>query len=270
VIIPARPKHPKDKAKVENAVLIVERWILFRLRKRIFTSLADANEAIAALLQDLNNRPFQKLSGCRRSQFEAIDSPALQPLLVHAFEYTEFRRVRVGMDGLFEVDGTPYNAPYMLSGKVVDLRITLATVEVLYQGKRAASHERQEGDTPVINAQYLRPADRYFGQWSPEQSLAWALEVGAAVQAFLSNQLAASAIKEHGYRTTTSLKKMHKEYGSERLDAACGRAMEIGANSLSSVRSILRNKLDQQTNPNSAQTEAAFHHANVRGADYYH
>lgn len=108
-ILPARPRQPKDKAKVENAVLIVERWILFRLRKRIFTSLAEANEAIAALLQDLNNRRFQKLAGCRRSQFEVIDLPVLQPLPTHAFEYTEFRRVRIGLDGLFEVDGTPYN-----------------------------------------------------------------------------------------------------------------------------------------------------------------
>lgn len=270
VILPARPRQPKDKAKVENAVLIVERWILFRLRKRIFTSLADANDAIAALLQDLNDRPFQKLAGCRRSHFEAIDLPALQPLPAHAFEYTEFRRVRIGMDGLFEVDGTPYNTPFMLSGKVVDLRITPGTVEVLYQGQRAASHERKEGSTPVINAQYLKPADQHFGQWSPAQSLAWAAEVGAGAQGFLSKQLAASAIKEHGYRTTTALKKMHEEYGGERLDAACARAIEIGANSISSVRSILRTKLDRQVNPDSTHQEAAFHHPNVRGADYYH
>ncbi|MDZ7921692.1 IS21 family transposase [Rhodoferax sp.] len=270
VILPARPRQPKDKAKVENAVLIVERWILFRLRKRIFTSLAEANEAIAALLQDLNNRPFQKLAGCRRSQFETIDLPALQPLPAHAFEYTEFRRVRIGMDGLFEVDGTPYNTPFMLSGKVVDLRITPGTVEVLYQGQRAASHERKEGSTPVINALYLRPADRHFGQWSPDESLTWAAEVGAGVRAFIGKQLAASAIKEHGYRTTTALKKIHKMYGSERLDAACARANEIGASSLSSIRSILRTKLDQQVSSDSTHQEATFHHPNVRGPDYYH
>lgn len=270
VILPARPYHPKDKATVENAVLIVERWILFRLRKRIFTSLSDANNAIATLLQDLNNRPFKKLAGCRQTHYEAIDLPALQPLPTHAFEYTEFRRVRIGMDGLFEVEGTPYNTPYMLSGKVVDLRITPATVEVLHQGKRVASHERQEGSMPVINSQYLKPADQHFGLWSPEQALTWAAEVGGGVQAFITKQLALSGIKEHGYRTTTALKKIHQEYGTQRLDAACARAVEIGASSLNSVRSILRNRLDQQTNPNSAHKEAAFDHTNVRGADYYH
>lgn len=270
VILPARPRQPKDKAKVENAVLIVERWILFRLRKRIFTSLAEANDAITVLLQDLNDRPFQKLAGCRRSHFETIDLPALQPLPAHAFEYTEFRRVRVGMDGLFEVDGTPYNTPFMLSGKVVDLRISPGTVEVLYQGQRAASHERKESLTPVINAQYLRPADQHFSQWSAAQALAWAAEVGAGAQGFLSKLLAASAIKEHGYRMTTAMKRMQTEFGNERLDAACARAIEIGANSISSVRSILRTKLDQQGNPDSTHQEAAFHHPNVRGADYYH
>lgn len=158
----------------------------------------------------------------------------------------------------------------MLNGKVVDLRITPGTVEVLYQGQRAASHELKESSTPVINSLYLKPAVQHFGQWSPEQSLAWAAEVGAAVQIFLSKQLAASAIKEHGYRTTTALKKLHREYGTERLDAACVRANEIGANSLSSIRSILRTKLDQQVGPDSTHQEATFHHPNVRGADYYH
>lgn len=270
VILPARPRYPKDKAKVENAVLIVERWILFRLRKRIFTTLADANAAILALLQDLNNRPFQKIKGSRRSHFEEIDLPVLQPLPSHAFEYTEFRRVRIGMDGMFTVEGTSYNAPFMLSGKVVDIRITAATVEILHQGGRVASHERQEGGPPVINTQYLRPADRHFSQWNSNDSLAWAATAGDHVQAYLAKLLARSAIREHGYRVTSTMKRLLSEYGAERLNAACARANEIGADRISSVRSILRNKLDQQINPDTTHQEAAFDHANVRGADYYH
>lgn len=270
VIVPARPRHPKDKAKAENAVLIVERWILFRLRKRIFTSLADANEAIAALLQDFNNRPFKKIKGSRRSQFEELDLPALQPLPTSAFEYTEFKRVRIGMDGMFDVEGTPYNAPYMLSGKVVDLRVTASLVEILHQGSRVASHVRQADTSPVINAQYLKPSDRHFSQWNSNESLEWASTAGEQVRAYLAKQLAHSTIHEHGYRLTMSMKRLHNEYGAERLNAACARALEIGAEKIGSVRSILRNRLDQQVNPGTNHQEATFDHANVRGADYYH
>jgi transposase len=270
VIIPARPRKPKDKAMVENAVLIVERWILFRLRKRVFTSLTDLNEAIAALLTDLNARPFQKMAGCRRSQYETLDLPVLRPLPAQTFEYTEFSRVRVGMNGRFEVDDTPYNAPYMLSGQVVDLRVTAATVEILHKGQRVASHERNEGSDPVVKSEYLRPADRHFGQWNAEQELAWADSVGIQTRGFLERLFGDAPIREQGYRSATSLKRMQKEFGNERLDAACGRAIAIGASSISSVRSILRTGLDQQRPPDEEPTEATFDHTNVRGSDYYH
>lgn len=270
VIIPARPRKPKDKAKVENAVLIVERWILFRLRKRIFTSLSELNEAIAALLIDLNERPFQKMKGCRRSHYETLDRPALRPLPAQNFEYTEFHRVHVGMDGLFKVDETPYNAPSMLSGHSVDVRVTAATVEILHKGQRVASHERGEGTDPVINPQYLRPADRIFGQWSAEQELAWADSVGIQTRAYLEQVFGDNPIREKGYRSAISLKRMQKDFGNERLEAACGRALAIGASSITSVRSILRTGLDQQGAPDEEHQEATFDHTNVRGSDYYH
>ena len=270
VIVPARPKRPKDKAKAENAVLVVERWILFRLRKRVFTELSDLNAAIAELLKELNERPFQKLPGSRWSQFEAIDKPALRPLPTRAYEYTEFRRTRIGMDGRFNVDGTPYNAPYTLSGKVVDLRITHSTVEVMYEYVRVASHVRNEGTTPVINPQYISPANRHFGLWSPEESLDWSASIGLNVKSLLQTLLTASKAKEQGYRTTRALKQLHAKFGSERLESACCKAMEIGVNSISSVRSILRTGIDQQTSTDASHQEASFDHPNVRGPNYYH
>ena len=255
---------------VENAVLIVERWILFRLRKRLFTSLTDLNDAIAALLSDLNARPFQKMSGCRRSHYETLDLPALRPLPAQIFEYTEFNRVRVGMNGRFEVDGTPYNTPFMLSGQIVDLRITAATVEVLHKGQRVASHQRGEGSEPVIDPSYLRAADRHFGQWSAEPELAWADSVGIQTRAYLERLFGDDPIREQGYRSALSFKRMQKEFGNQRLEAACGRAIAIGANSITSVRSILRTGLDQQGAPDEELKEATFDHPNVRGSDYYH
>lgn len=270
LILPARPRKPKDKAKVEGAVLIVERWILFRLRKRVFTSLVELNEAIQVLLKDLNNRPFQKLPGSRRTQFEAIDRPALNPLPVQTFEYTEFRKVRIGLDGCFDVDGCTYSAPFTLCRQMVELRITAATVEILHQGRRLASHARSTGTTPVIDPQHLQAADRHFGLWEADHELAWAATIGPNTQAFLVVLLAASKIKEQGYRTAGALKRLEREFGGERLEAGCARAVHIGANSLSSLRSILRTGLDQQRAPDAEHLEAAFDHPNVRGPHYYH
>jgi transposase len=270
MILPTRPRKPKDKAKVENAVLLVERWILFRLRKRVFTSLADLNAAIRELLADLNDRPFQKLPGCRRSAFEAIDRPVLKALPVQPFEYTEFRRVRVGLDGYFEVEGRPYSAPPSLCRQEVDLRITAATVEILHRGRRVGSHARTAGVEPVVDPQHLAPAQRHFGRWEPEGALTWAGTVGPHAQAFLQTLLTAARVKEEGYRAAQGLQRLAKDFGADRLEAACRRAGEIGATSLSSVRSILRNGLDQVKQPENPHQEAAFDHPNVRGANYYH
>lgn len=270
LILPARPRKPKDKAKVENALLIVERWILFRLRKRVFTSLAELNAAIQELLVDLNNRPFQKLPGSRRSHFEEIDRLALTPLPTDAFEYTEFRKVTVGLDGCFEVDSSIYSAPYTLCRKPVELRITANMIEILHQGRRVASHERTSSNVPAIDPQHLHPADRYFGMWSADRELTWAATIGVKTQAFLNQLLATCKVKEQGYRSAGALKRMEKEFGAERLEAACSRALDIGASSLTSVRSILNTGLDRQRPPETDFHEAAFDHPNVRGSGYYH
>lgn len=269
LVLPARPREPQDKAKVENAVLVVERWILFRLRKRVFASLAELNEAIGALLAELNDRPFQKLAGSRRSQFEALDRPALQALPVQAFEYTEFRKARIGLDGCFEVDGCAYSAPFALCRQEVELRITPATVEILHRGRRVASHARGREKTSVIDPQHLTASHRHFGLWEANHELEWAGTIGPHTQAFLQVLLAAARVKEQGYRAAGAMKRMEKEFGSARLEAACARAIQIGANTLANVRSILRTGLDRQSHSEAAH-EAAFEHPNVRGPHYYH
>ena len=270
VILPARPYKPKDKSKAENGVLIVERWIMFRLRKRVFHSLAELNEAIAELLADLNNRPFQKLPGCRRSAFEQLDRPAMQPLPASPYQYAEFRKVRVGLDYHVEFDGCHYSVPYQLKDKEIELRITESMLEVLARGKRVASHMRQIGMSKVTDPQHMESAHRHFGLWQAEEALAWAGRTGVNVRRFLEQLLANLKTHEHGYRADNSLKKLAKEYGEERLDSACQRAIEIGASSPASVRSILRSQLDKQASTSEERQEASFDHDNVRGSTHYH
>lgn len=270
VILPARPHKPKDKSKVEGAVLIVERWILFRLRNRVFTTLEDANDAIRALLTDLNNRPFQKRPGTRSSHFCELDQPALKQLPEQAFEYIEFHRVRIGFDGRFSFAGTPYSVPERLSGLEVDLRITAAVIEILFKGRRLASHKRQDNSEPQIDTQHLSPANRAFGQWTPDADLQWANSIGPNTHAFLCKLIGDNKIKEFGYRSGLSMKRLAKLYPSERLEAACNRAEVIGAATIASIKSILRTGLDKQMTSQDDKQEADFDHVNVRGSDYYH
>ncbi len=268
VVIPARSLHPKDKAKVENAVGVITRWILFRLRKRVFHGLGELNAAIRELLDDLNARPFQKLPGSRRSAFEEIDRPAMQALPSSPYVYAEFHKARVGLDKCVIVNNRPYSVPPYMVGKEVELRLTASTVEVLHGGKRVTSHERGPGTEPAIHPEHLTPAQRHYLLWNPEDTLAWGLTVGPQVNAFLQARLPQVLYKERGYRMTNGLKKLVREFGEQRLDAACGRALQLGTTSLSSLRSILSHRLEGLDT--GQPDEAAFDHGNVRGAGYYH
>ena len=268
-IIPARPKKPGDKAKVENGVLVVERWILFVLRKRVFTSLEELNQAIRELLMHLNNRPFQKLPGSRRSTFESIDLPAMKALPAKPYEFVEFQRTRVGPDGLIEVDGRAYSVPHALCRQVIDLRLTASLIEVLHAGKRVGSMERQPGTAPVIDPAHLPSTDRYFATWTPEVELNWATQIGPHVHEFLAARLAEIKHKEPGYRLASALKKIEFEVGAVRLDAACKVANMHGAKALKNIRSILRHGLEGSQTTGPVQ-EASFEHPNIRGPQYYH
>lgn len=266
-ILPTRPHRPKDKAKVEGHVLIVERWIRFQIRKRVFTSLGELNDAIRELLIHLNAKPFQKLPGSRASSFEATDKPALQKLPTRPYEYVEFRRARVGMDKMIDVDGRLFSVPAKLVSEEVDIRVTSSAVEVMHAGRRVASHIRTPGNKPVIDQTHLTAADQAYGMWSPEREIEWAKSVGSSTVEFVSQRLAASGNKTMGYRLGMGMRKLASEYGDQRMETTCKRALESGATRVSSLRAILANRLDVAGAP---LMEADFDHENLRGPGYYH
>lgn len=265
--MPARAYRPKDKAKVEGHVLIVERWILFRLRKRVFTSLGELNAAIRALLLDLNTRPFQKLPGNRAQAFETVDRPALRALPIAPYEYVEFRRGRVGMDRMVDVGGRLFSAPPRLVNALVDIRVTAGVVELLHGGRRVASHERTAGAAPVVDPAHVPAADHAYANWSPQRELDWAATIGPRTSDFVVARLVDVGNKTVGYRLGLSLRKLAGVFGATRLESACARALAIGATSTSSLRAILSNRLDLAS-PDII--EADFSHENVRGPEHYH
>lgn len=269
-VVPARAGRPKDKAKVEAGVLLAERWILARLRHQTFFSLADLNQEIARLRRDLNDRPFQKLSGCRRSLYEELDRPALRPLPAPPYEYAEWKKVRVHIDYHVDVAKHYYSVPHALVGEECEARVTATTVEVFHRSRRVASHGRSslKGRHTTV-PEHMPTSHRQYAQWTPERLVRWAGEAGGAVAAVATRILESRPHPQQGYRSCLGVMRLGKQYGNERLEAACQRALATGACSYKSLASILKSGLDQQPLPQAAAPAPAIEHGNIRGAGYF-
>lgn len=271
VVIPARPFKPRDKAKVETGVQVVERWILAPLRHRRFFSLAEANKAIGELLEELNNKPFQKLEGTRRSLYETLDRPALKPLPAQRYEFAEWKKARANIDYHIQVEQNYYSVPHQLVHGELEVRLTGATVEVFHGGKRVASHLRSYGKGQYITDDQHRPAaHRKHLEWTPSRLVHWAETIGPKTAQLVEAVLEAKPHPEQGYRACLGIMRLGKRYTPERLEAAAGRAVAAGATNYHSVASILKRGLDRAPAvPAEAPPEPVQTHANLRGPQYY-
>jgi transposase len=270
-VLPARPYRPKDKAKVEGGVLLVERWVLARLRHQRFFSLCDLNQSIAELMTALNSRPFKKLPGCRQSAFAELDAPALRPLPVTRYEFAEWKVLRVGIDYHVELRFHYYSVPYRFAREQVDSRLTASTVELFHRGTRIASHVRNDapGHHTTVDA-HMTPAHQAVQGWNAPRLLEWAGRIGPHAKAVVQSILHQRRHPQQGYRACLGILRFGKTFGDDRLEAASERAIAIGAMSYSSLKSILKNGLDKKRASAPAQTCLPLEHANVRGPDYYH
>lgn len=272
-ILPARPYKPRDKAAVETSVLLVQRWILARLRHRQFFSLEELNAAIRALLVELNHRPFKKLEGSRQSAFEAVDRPALRALPATRYEYAEWKQALVNIDYHVDVHGHYYSVPHRLVRQKLDVRMSASTIECFCNGTRVAAHARSplRGRHTTL-AEHMPDAHRKHAEWSPGRLLNWAGTIGVATRDVVQWQFDHRPHPEQGYRACLGLLNLAKRCGAERLEAACRRALTIGSPTRKSIQSILDAKLDQHPDlfpPAPQASPTPPQHANVRGADYF-
>jgi len=271
VVIPARVKKAKDKAKVESGVLLVERWILAALRNRTFWSLSELNEAIRGLLTRLNERPFQKLPGSRRSTFETLDHPALRPLPTTPYTFEEWSYARVGIDYHVDVDGHYYSVPYALVKKKVDIRATAATVEVLFKGNRIASHARSflKGKHTTL-PEHMPSSHRRYAEWTPERIRRWAATVGPETAGHVAAIMEHRTHPEQGFRAALGIMRLFKQYGAQRLEAACKRASKYRLYSYKGVANILKTGADKLDERKNTPAIPPIVHDNIRGPGYYH
>ena len=269
-VVPARPYKPRDKAKVEVAVQVATRWIVAKLRNRRFFTLAALNAAIAVEVADLNNRVSRHLGASRRTLFEELERPALKPLPAAPYTFAQWKECRAGLDYHVEVEKHYYSVPHGLLREALWARITARTVEVFHRGKRVATHVRSPANRKHTTVrEHMPPSHQRHADWTPERIQRQANEIGPKTAVLIELIQREKTHPEQGVRACIGILRHAKTFGSERLEAACGRALEIGAQSYTSVTSILKTNLDRKR-PAPATDEPAIAHDNIRGPRYFH
>jgi transposase len=271
VIIPARPYRPRDKAKVEQAVLLAERWILAVLRKRTFYSLSELREAVKPLVERLNNRPMRRLNKSRRQLFEEMERSALRPLPTSPYEFADWRQPRVHVDYHVEFDEHFYSVPYLLVGEQLNLRATATTVELFRNNHRITSHVRSydERQRYVTKPEHMPKGHREYAEWTPPRLIAWANGVGPYTAKLVEEIMLSRKHPEHGFRACLGVMRLRERYKDERIERACERAVKRRACRFRSVEAILRHNLDQEPVAVEEAQRALPLHGNVRGPGYY-
>jgi transposase len=271
VVIPTRKRRPRDKAKVEAAVLIAERWILAVLRHRTFYSLEELREAVRDLVDKLNHRPMRRIKKSRWQLYEEVERAAMQPLPERTFELAQWSRPKVDISYHVEFDDHFYSVPYQLIGERLDVRATETTVEVLHGGKRITSHTRSYKKNDYTTKDEHMPRNhRAQAEWTPQRVANWAKKVGPGTAAFVEGLLLRRKHPEHGFKACIGVIRLADRYTAERVERACIRAVKYRAYSYKSVAAILKNNLDRQEDVSEEAQQSLPLHGNLRGRSYYH
>lgn len=275
-IIPARVRKPRDKAKVEVACLVAQRWILAVLRHRVFHNLNELNAAITPLLVKLNERTMRHVNASRKELYERLDRPALKPLPVVPYEYAVWKQVRLNIDYHMQFEDHYYSAPYTLVKESLWVRATQGTVELYHKGHRVASHPRSFVKYAYSTTASHRPASHQaYLEWTPSRLIAWGQSIGPATAALIDTVLTHKPHPEQGYRSALGILRLSKQFGEQRLERAAAKALAIQAPSYKTVKTMLVHKMEEapthdRSDATAAEPTPALGGANVRGRGYYH
>jgi transposase len=271
-IVPARSAAPKDKAKVENAVLCIERQILAPLRHVTFTSLASLNQAIRERLSVFNQRSFQKMKTSRLVLFETLDKPALKPLPQESYQYADWKHVKINIDYHFVFDEHYYSVPYQYIHHVITIRATDTTIECFYQDKRVATHTRGYARRHGYSTQGTHMPENHaaYAKWTPERIARWASKIGPHTKQFIEYMIASRPFPQQAFRACLGLLRLSTHYTEIRLEKACELGLAAGATRYQQIKTLLERNMDLVPQASSSSTPIILHHDNIRGADYYH
>ncbi|WP_231711199.1 IS21 family transposase [Xanthobacter dioxanivorans] len=266
-VLPARPRKPRDKAKVEAGVRFAQSYILGRLRRQTFFSLAEANAAIAAMVERINAHVMRRLGVSRRHLFETVERPVLALLPDADYQFAEWRLARVSLDYHVEFDGFFYSVPHGLIREQVDIRATTRTIELFHRGQRIAAHQRRHGGRRHgTDPDHMPSAHRRYAEWTPERFRRWGASIGPNTEGLVIAILANRPHPEQGFRTCLGILRLFKDIAPERAEIVAARAVAIGALTYKSISAIIANRTDRKT----PTDDVVIDHPNLRGPGYFH
>nr|WP_128942931.1 transposase [Bradyrhizobium zhanjiangense] len=220
--------------------------------------------AIVQLVAQLNNRVSRHPGASRRALFDEIECATLKPIPAEPYVFAEWEECRVGLDCHVDIE-KHYYSPHQLLREKVRARVTARTIEVFHCGKRVTAHVRSSSDRKHRTMrEHMPSSQRRYADWTPERLRRSAAEIGRRTSALIATMLRERTHPEQGFRACVGILRLAKTYGRERLEAACGSALEIGARSYS-----LKNNLDRQR-PATPTDGPAIEHDNFRGPTYFH
>lgn len=265
-VVPARPRKPRDKPKVENAVLLVQRWILACLRNRVFYSVADLNAAIREFLEKFNNKPMQRLKKSRRELFLELDKPNALPLPAEPFEYREWKFQTLAFDYHVFIDNHYYSVPWTLAGQPLSMRVTEQVVEIYHGHERVALHQRGSSDHQYTTiGEHMPPAHQKYIEWTPGRLYAWATQIGPLTRQLIEKVIKTKFHPQQGFRPAMGILRLAKTYGNDRLEAASAICLNHGFVRVQQITDLLKHGMDKRQPPIVTVVNAD----NVRGRQYY-
>ena len=270
-IMPARPYQPRDKAKVEVAVLVAQRSIVAVLRNQTFYNLDDLNDAVLELVGRINHRVMRHVGRTRAQLFAEIDQPALKPLPKNRYEHATWKKARVHPDYHVEVDKHFYSVPYQHRGEAVLIRLTATSVEVLLNGKRVASHARSRRRWHYTTLpEHRPPAHMYVADSTVEQMRQRAGRIGPNTSRLFEALFAERQYPEQAVKSCLGVLSLVEPFGADRVEAACRRALHFSLLKYKHIKNILQRGLDAQSLDDKQPETNLPRHENVRGSSYFH
>ena len=269
-VMPARPYKPKDKSKAENAVLLVERWILMRLRHQTFFTLGELNHCIGSLLRELNHKPFKQLPGCRRDAFEQLDKPALHSLPAQPYRYVDIKTVKVNIDYHVQYKQHHYSVPHHYVGEKLELHAGDTLMQIYFRQQLIATHPRKFHSGSSTETGHMPTRHSRQQQWTPARLKQWAGSIGEQTRCWIQWQLDAKPHPEQAYRICLGLLSLSRSYPACRVEAACKLANSEGLYRLRQIKSILKANRDQLPDQPAQSTTLPQEHENIRGPETFH
>jgi len=262
VVVPARPYRATDKAPVETSVQIVERRIIAKLRHCKFLSFNELAEAFYTELEMLNDQPFQKRPGCRRSVFLETEQNELMKLPSKRYEYAFFKQAKASFDYHVSLDKNQYySVPYQYAGQNVLLRWNSRTVEVFFEGERIACHIRNNDPKVryITEPSHMPESHRAVADWSPRRFISWAAKTGDKTKEYITSLLKQKDHPEQAFRTCAAILRLASTVTKERMEEVCTLAVAQNIYSYTYFSRLLENR----------DSHKPVIHGNLRGKDYF-